>query len=437
MELSNYKFISKEVVINEIIRSKMRDTKIIMIGVLDKQSGIVYPHPITHFIKSKYEFDGRSVNSQDSPAQIVCRLLNFCLQKIEEGHKDFVELKQTGLRGLRRRHASKFITHLTLEGLQRATVVYYERYLSAFYVYLKEMSLIDEDFLLKPVKSAKKEVIYRSVFQDAHLGRRLPSKETAKKRPPKLKDFGEDRTALTACFITLAMDKAPDIALGLCFQFYGGLRRGEVVNLDRGSLVISENESMEVQIRDNRKGFFFRLKDTKAENPKRLNYLNVEMARQTILDNDLVWTIYKKHMKQLDIRLKNGEIKNARALFVDKDGNPMSGKTYDKRFNKVKKDFIDLIMEHKDYEKISGAVWSTHIGRGVFTNELIDMGFTVTQLAIARGDRNIDSALAYIDATLTTEQIREAVNEFKKHPIEELGLVDYKDVLNLKKKKGA
>jgi integrase len=233
--------------------------------------------------------------------------LNFCLKKIEEEHKEFVELKQTGLRGLNRIHASRFLTQLTLEGLQRTTVENYEGYISAFFVYLRRTNLIDEKFSTEGKKNKKGEVVSKSVLREPHLERRLPSRETSKKRQTKLKDFGEDRRALTRHFIELAMDKAPDIALGLCLQFYGGLRRGEVVNLDRGSLIVSNGDSMEVQITDNRKKLFSRLKDTKAENPKRLNHLNIEMARQTILDNDLVWEIYNNHMKWLNIRLKNGE----------------------------------------------------------------------------------------------------------------------------------
>jgi integrase len=436
MDFSNTRFVSREVTVNETIQGKMRNIKVIMIGVLEEQSGIVYPHPLTHFIKTQYEFYGKSLNSQDAPAKEVCRLLNYCLQKIGEDDEEFSELKQKGLRGLKRKHASRYISYLSLKGLQKSTVEQYEKYLSSFYVYLKKMDLIDEEFPIEEKKNYKGETIYKSVFREPHLETRFPSQNTRKERPAKLKDFGDERVELTAHFIKIAMDVAPDIALGLCFQFYGGLRRGEVVNLDRGSLIVSHGDSMEVQIKDNRRKFFDRLKDTKAENPKRLNYLNVNLARQTILDNDLVWKVYDQHMKQLDILLKNGKCKNASALFIDTDGNPMSGKVFDKQFNRVKKVFLDSLMGHKVYDLIADTYWSTHIGRGVFTNTLIDMGFTPTQLAIARGDRNINSALKYIDETLTTEQIREAVNEFKKYPVEKLGLIDYKDVQNWKKKVG-
>lgn len=436
MELLNYKFVSREVTVNEIIQGKIRNIKVIMIGVLDKLSGIVYPHPLTHFIKSQYEYYGKSLNSQDAPAKEVTKLLNYCLQMIEEEHEEFIELKQRGLRGLKRKHGSLYITSLSLKGLQSTTVKQYEKYLSLFYVYLKKMDLIDEVFSIENQINAKGEIIYKSVFKEPYLDTRYPSQNTRKDKPAKLKDFGDERNVLTSHFIRLAMDIVPDIALGLCFQFYGGLRRGEVVNLDRGGLIVNHGESMEVQIRDNRKKFFSRLKDTKAENPKRLNYLNINLARQTILDNDLVWTVYDKHIKQLNITLKNGKCKCASALFLDDDGHPMSGKVYERRFKKVKTAFLETIIGHKDYDLIADTVWSTHIGRGVFTNTLIDMGFTPTQLAIARGDRNINSALDYIDETLTNLQIKKAVNEFKKYPMEKLGLIDYKDVMKWKNKVG-
>lgn len=91
-------------------------------------------------------------------------------------------------------------------------------------------------------------------------------------------------------------------------------------------MIVNEGESMEVQIKDNRNKFFSRLKDTKSENPKRLNYLQTDMVRQTILDNDLVWEVYRKHHKRLDYMIKSGKCKNHSALFLNGDGEPMSGK---------------------------------------------------------------------------------------------------------------
>lgn len=89
--------------------------------------------------------------------------------------------------------------------------------------------MIDEDFPLEEKKSSSGDAIYRSVFREPELGTRFPSRDTSKRKVTKLKDFGEDRNQLTAHFIRTAMNVAEDIALGLCLQFYGGLRRGKLL----------------------------------------------------------------------------------------------------------------------------------------------------------------------------------------------------------------
>ncbi|PLT30511.1 hypothetical protein [Peribacillus deserti] len=434
MELSNYKFVARETEFNEIVQGKMRNIKAVTIGVLEKTTGIIYPHPVTDFIKSQYGDTGGTINSQSAPASLICRFLNFCIQKIDDGDAEFHDLNHIGLSALERKHASKFITTKTFEGLQPSSINQYDTYLTQFYIYLKKANLIDEEFPIEGKKNSKGEIIHKSIFKGVpKLNTKYPSRDTTRERPMKLKDFGEERAALTARLIQVAMDKAPEIALGICFQFYGGLRRGEVVNLDRSSLIVTRGESMEVQIKDNRRRFFSRLSDTKRENPKRLNYLKLHMARQTILDNDLVWDIYDKHIKKLNSLLKKDKIKKPSALFVDENGYPMSGLVYDKRFNKVKEAFLKSLIGHKDYEQIESTFWLSHAGRGIFTNMLIDLGFSVTQLAIARGDTNINSAMAYIDEVLSNEQMKEAINELKKYPIQDLGVIDYKHVQKWKK----
>lgn len=94
--------------------------------------------------------------------------------------------------------------------------------------------MIEEDFPLEEKKNSSGDAVYGSLFREPELGTRFPSRDTSKRKVAKLKDFGEDRKQLTTHFIRTAMDVAEDIALGLCFQFYGGLRRGEVVNVSRG-----------------------------------------------------------------------------------------------------------------------------------------------------------------------------------------------------------
>ncbi|MFP7486468.1 site-specific integrase [Priestia filamentosa] len=426
MSLTDYRFVSREIDVDELFGDKVLKKKAIFIGILNKKTGIVFPHPVTNFIKSKYEYDGKSLNSQAAPAQLVCRFMNFIYENIEKENAEFESLRELGIRGLKGIHASRFITSLTVKGSQKNTVKQYRKYIDKFYEYLKDMGYID--VVLNWGKDGNENI---SVLNDPQLPTMNPSRDTINKRDAKLKDFGENRRQLVEHFISIARKVAPDIAFGLCLQFYGGLRRGETVNITREDIKSNYRESLEVEIRDNRKVLFSRLKDTKFENPKRLNYLNLEMSKQTILDDDLVWEVYDDHIKTLKILDKKGVCKNKKAFFVDKDGNPMSAKVYERRFKKVKKAFLHSLIGTKEYDLFDNTIWSTHIGRGVFTNLLISMGFTVTQIAIARGDRNINSAMSYVDETLSSEQIKQAVNEFKHHPIERLGELNIDDIKRL------
>ena len=85
----------------------------------------------------------------------------------------------------------------------------------------EENEWIEEAFPLEGKKNFNGDTVYRSVFREPELGTRFPSRTTSKRRVAKLKDFGEDRNQLTAHFIRTAMNISEEIALGLCFQFYG------------------------------------------------------------------------------------------------------------------------------------------------------------------------------------------------------------------------
>ncbi|MBY0213840.1 MULTISPECIES: site-specific integrase [Priestia] len=434
--LNKYKFVSRETNIKEFYNGRTIYKRTVIIGVLNEETEIIYPHPVTDFIKSTYEYSGKSINSQKIPAQVICRFLNFLYENIEKGNSEFQDLKEKGIKGLRLLHGSRYITKLSLEGKQKTTVKQYEKYLNRFYIYLSDKKLLEE-YIDKEIFKSKTsgKTSYNSIFKHPSLPTHYPSRETINYKLAKLKDFGAPRIKLTKHFIEIARQVAPEIALGLCFEFYGGIRRGEVINLTRASLNIRYRESFEVQIKDNKKLLFARLRDTTFENPKRLNYLNLEMARQTILDNDLVWEVYDDHMHTLSILEKRGKIRNPYALFIDQYGNPMSGKVYEKRFNKVKKVFLDSLLGTAEHKLFDNTAWGTHIGRGVFTNILVSMGFTATQLAIARGDRNINSAMSYIDENLSQEEIKKAVNKFKTYPIESLGQFDVTELRKILKQK--
>lgn len=440
MALAKYKFVVKETEIKEVVDKQIVDMRVVNIGVKDEETDIIYPHPLTDFIRIMYEYMGTSVNSQIAPANVVCRFLNYLLIKIDEKDEGFNELVFNGLRGLKLRHGSRYITYLTMKGLSKGTVSNYENYLKYFYYYLQEQGLLTLEFQIKKYINAEDKLILESPFRAPAFETRLPSKNTAKQRKHKLKDFGDKRYRLVTDFIQKAREVAPEIAFGVCLQFYGGLRRGELVNLTLGSLKAVIGESLIVEIRDNRHILFPHLQDTTKEYPKRLNYLQTHLANQTILDNELLWEVYSQHMKTLELKLKRKEIKNPSALFLDQDGKAMSGNVYERKFKRVKKALMlelkDAEGRSADYALLSETSWGTHIGRGIFTNFLFDMGLTVTQIAIARGDTNIHSAMEYVDSKATTKALEEAIEEIKNIPAERFGFIE-RDIIRRKWKREA
>lgn len=426
--LIKFKFVVKENEIEEFIDNKVVKKRVVNIGLYNKINNVTIPHPITDFIRRRYEYQGVSINTVKAPAHVLCRFLNYIIDRISAEDEDFIQLVHEGIGGLKLIHGSRYITYLTNTGLKRSTVFYYENYIKEFYLFLKEQSLLNEDIDFNYYQDQKGNWLKYSPFQSSSLGTKYPSRTHNNNKFMKLKDFGPNRNKLVIEFLEEAKDVAPEIAFALCLQFFGGLRRGEVVNITRADLDVKFRKSLSVQIRDNRSILFSHLKDTSAENPKRLNYLETHLAKQMILDSDLLWDYYEAHMKDLDIKLKTGFLKNPMVVFYDKNGMAMSGRVYEKRFKKVKRSFLSKLAKsagrEDDYMFLKDSYWSTHIGRGIFTSFLLDMDLSILQIAIARGDTNIESALDYVDGKTTIHYIDGLQNELHNAPIEDFGSID-------------
>lgn len=124
------------------------------------------------------------------------------------------------------------------------------------------------------------------------------------------------------------------------FQFFGGLRTGEVVNLTKEAIEspyfwdntnLGENKFI-LKIRERHKELF--------QNKTNLQHEGVKRPRnQALLTNPLLSQVYKEHKQYLE-RLNNQKHKTQNALFIAKrTGEAMSGKTYTELFNKIKKNF--------------------------------------------------------------------------------------------------
>lgn len=194
-------------------------------------------------------------------------------------------------------------------------------------------------------------------------------------------------------FIQVALENEPDIALGIYFQFFGGLRLSEVLSIEYNDIsLIGPNGENGMKIRLSKKDLRPDIKSgciNKTKKPRKQIIKSI---------HDVLPKLYKMHKK----RFKR---KGCSAVFIDKRGNTMTDVTYRRRFNRVKKLFIKKLSESENVEMKAYALtlqcynWSTHIGRGVFSNISAEVASNAVELASVRGDKDLKSALPYITDT--------------------------------------
>jgi len=403
MGLERYRFVAKEVLIEDLLgNNTLEEKRVIVIGVEDRVTGIIVPHPITHFIREKYDIKGKSLSAQMNPAREIVKFLNFIYEQIILGKPEFQILREKGLKGLQLIHGARFITHLSEKKLSYKYVAYQiERYLICFYEYLTDMELIDQEIEFHKYVNKRNEEVTITPFNHPSLSTKRPSTDHPIR--DKLKDFGkkpEVRDRLVWEFIEEARRVSPDIAFGIALQIFGGLRRGEVVNLTPANIPTDFlSGSNYIAVLDNQYRLFNHLKDTKKEQVKRPRL-------QSVLPSAYLKELYDAHM------LMNSKIKkiNPYAFFVDEKGRTISGGAYEKKFAKVKYAYIDRLAatpgRYSHFKMLADTIWGTHIGRGLYTNYLYSMDLNAKQLAIARGDRSTKSAEDYID-------YRSAISDFE------------------------
>lgn len=398
------KFVVKEY---EISTKYSEFYNVIAIGIKDS-NGNVFPSPLTNFVKGEYRNKGNSLNSQRNAAYAITRLLNYLGQQVDKGRMG--DLKVGGLEKLTLEHGAEYITYLSLrsrEGKLDSNYVNGEiKYINKFYYWLKKQNIITQDFVLtySTLSYGRKNIeVEKNIFETSDIDIILPTKSSINQS--KIRDFGKNRSEIVLHFIDIAKKEEPLLALGVALQFFGGLRRSEVVNLKVSSLKWI-NKSMVAEIRDNQKELFPNVKNT--------SHLQVKNPRdQVFICQDILKILLDKHLNLF----KQKGISNTSALFVSPTTKKViTGKQYSEKFEKIKSHFLNSLLENghiNEYLLLTNNKWATHIGRGVFTNFLIDLGLTATQIALARGDRNIQSSLNYVDEHTMLENVNMAVNNFR------------------------
>lgn len=403
MRTYEYKTIQRKVITEE------GEREVVIIISKDKYTGNWSPSPITSFIVRKYK--NRSKNTKYIIASSICNYLNYILDRIDNEDELFLDLRNQGIYGLNYKHGADYLSYLGREKtnykgerILHTTVKYKENILKEFYRFLYENELINPEFKLeyleivnKPNRKRQKQVI--SPFDDERLEFDKVEYYYTERLSEKIKDMPE---YLWIEFLMHAIRNKEDITLGIYFQIVGGLRKGEVVNLTLDSIEYAMNRRAYLKVIDRQSELFGEINTTTDCQVKR------ERKQPLLKSEKLFSIIYEQHMKLRNSRLsKNKYSHDNNAMFINDEGNPMTGKVYANRFNSLKESFIEklknienedgIFIRELDLAYLEGSDWSTHICRGIYTNLLIKMGLTKEQIRVLRGDKSEKSLNNYID----------------------------------------
>lgn len=404
------------------------------IVVEDTKTKFFRVHPATNFIKQRYGKTDHNYNTQKRAADVIVQFLNWLIID----HYNVYQI--SSLRQLTLSHGIDFLNHLKSnkyirnkdgQGLYRSrgTLEHADMYLKYFFKFLNDKKIIQGQLAEiidgNTYKAKNNRFTVGSIF--IGNGFSLPAKNITRNEL-KLEHFPHPR--LITLFLEIAELVAPEISFGIYLQFFGGLRRGEVVNVLRSDLRESgPNGEHSLSVRIGYKPYLWeRLKDISSCSVKRdTNIFPVQPIQ-------VIPSISVPLLKSLKERLKSLQYANKyNVLFMDNDGNPMSGDTYDERFNKVKRKFLIVVKNQMPsyYSLLSSNSWGTHIGRRIYTNAMAKIVKSPAELAILRGDKSLESALVYMSKEAIREEIQEGLQQMYKESIKADDSFDEEIVLNI------
>lgn len=347
-----------------------------VIVLQNKRNGRLCVHPLTDFIF--YHWKYKAYNTQRLYANYLCAFLNFML--IENRKK----YKLSSLRELQFLHGTAFLNELSKQEKSRMTVRKAERTLTLFFEFLAKKKLLihvkESDF--------KKQTLYGKPNQKYTLS---PFKGVIKPRNKQGHIAHDLPEQYILPFIELAVKVANPIALGVYLQCFGGIRQGEIVNIQRSDVTsIGSFGEFGVVINLQPKNLRMDIKDNSGAS-------GVKKPRRQIVFPIQNWLqhLYQQHLDNYI------PVDGSDALFVNRDGKAMSGQSYRAYFSKLKKEFLKQLRNSPNTDDIIYGVkleenkWSTHLGRGIFTNLLAEEAENPYDIALPRGDTNLSSSLVY------------------------------------------
>ena len=376
-DLRFFKVIIKEDYVDERT-GELIVTHRVIIKLKNMKNGRSRIHPYTEFINKWFN---KSTKYQSNIATCLVRFLNYI-------YFDLSSKVLSDISDLTFEFGVLFLNDVA-KTCSREVVSQYERVIAHFYLFLCEKNLLN---YIKKEEFRYIETNNRLVLQSPFEGKVKKAKIENTNNLHNL-DF-----ELIFPFIEIALKYEPSIALGIYFQIFGGLRASEVVSIEYNNISCKGPNGLH-GMRIN----IFR-KDLRPETTSGFISGVKRPRKQTIvaIDNALaeLYKFHKEHFK----------VSGCNAVFVDRNGNPMTYNTYLRKFKKVKEAFIQELSQSENLNLRAYAItlrsynWATHMGRGIFSNMVNEVANNVAEIAVMRGDKNLSSSLAYLNDSKQVEK---------------------------------
>ncbi|OME08917.1 hypothetical protein BSK60_28555 [Paenibacillus odorifer] len=390
------------------------EKQVAAIGLKDTLKDVHIIHGLTSFILGEgSRWRTKKYNTQRKHVHNIIQFLNYLI-------KNKRKLKISKLSDLTIQIGTDFLTHLSFRNhdvaaedgsieknitIDRATVLSISKTLTYFYIWLKNNDMlpyVDEELLreFKRKNHHNGEHYYESIFVPI-----LPSKKIKK-----LEHFFPIK--YLPLLLEISILKTNPITLGLYLQMFGGLRVSEVVNIKRTQFSRTVNKGdflLNIESRNMR---------TDIKGSTGGGYVKKQRRQLVIQIKDWGDILYRQH---LELYKESNNLSNYSpkgALFVNSHGRALSEPSYRYYFKKLKQEFCDFLIQYGDSEDKIVANhlriidWSTHIGRGTFTNMITEQTDNIAEVAFLRGDSNLMSCLPYLaKTTRARDRIEKRISE--------------------------
>lgn len=267
--------------------------QIVSIDVRQKDSGLSFPTPFNTFL---LEYQNRKTSTVSMIASLLVKFLNHIFFEIECPIGSIQELTW--------QQGAEFLSSLSSQPNGK---LQYAEYLSKFYVFCKQHNMAEiPDYNFEERTCGSYQKYQENIFKGRY-----------EVKPKKSVDaIHEIDTAYLPMFFDTARDIAPDIYLGLFFQFAGGLRASEVVSIEYNS------------IRFIREGGTFALSLKLEDKDLRPDLSSAFISKVKRNRTQVVLSIFGDRLEQAyETHQKLYRKENISAVFIDKNGNPIDRKS--------------------------------------------------------------------------------------------------------------